>query len=411
MALSDPIVPVSPTADQIISATNASILIDFENNPDIVRINGILAYDSGSGFLNGYSGSIITWVDGKRIILNPPSSFTRDSTVTVHCEDDDVNQLDYSFIASMDQMTFTDDASNPDIIDLDGTNVFVVYEKRDPTRAGLNNIVINMRKHDPNTSEVEVITGTIAGFGRNPVSGKLLMFFNVNGVIYATEADASDVPVTLTDVTDLIDFDPVSIGEGLREDRTKIQYYAIQKYLQDTMKTKIGQGARIENERTPYASHMADPELLAADPVTLRIPRPSTEPEASAIYGYYVARIYRPYYTISGGLHFITIPEGEAWVDWTDDGRPLGVGYVVFPVYIFNIEQVIGPPTAFIEIPITFAGDILKTTGAGEGNRYIASIIQFLFVRIEPLTDTLKTLPGVGRRFTANITGFDPKGI
>jgi hypothetical protein len=268
-----------------------------------------------------------------------------------------------------------------------------------------------MRKHDPNTSEVEVISGRFVGYGRDPVTSKLLVFFNINGVIYATDADAIDAPVTLTDVTDLLDFVPTSPGVGRLDLPTKLQFYSVKKLLTDILKTSPGVGQRTTSIKTPFESHNPAPELIAADPVTIRIPPPTAEPELSAIYGYYVARLHLQTNTISGGFHFIAWVEGESWVDWIDSGRPQNVVYIVIPVYIFDdrVDPVEGPPTDYIEVPPTFAGDILKTS-PGVGQRLIATKVQFVAVKLEQ-TDILKTSPGVGRRFTANITGFDPKGI
>jgi hypothetical protein len=412
LALAAPIVPVSPVADQRISATNAAIIIDFEHNPNIVRINGVLAYQLGSGFLNGYSGGILTHPDGKRIYLDPPSAFTRDSVIPVHAEDDDVNGLDYNFIAAIDQMTTTDDASYPDIIDLDGTNVFVGYQKVDPTTGGFGGVTIYMRKHDPNTAEVEVITGELVSYGRHPTSGNILAFININGVIYVTDAPASDTPVTLTDVSDALDYVPAITGVGRKSQRDKLQFYSVNKYITDTFKTTTGPGLYVEKLKTPYESANPTPTIIGSDPIKIRIPKPTSDPEQSAIYGYYVARVYLPTNTISGGLHFISFPAGADYVDWEDEGRPHEVGYIVYPVYFFSddqVDEIVGPPTDYLEIPPFLGADeVPATTGVG---RY-TELTKTQYYRLEKLiTDTMRTTTGVGRWFSITVTGFGSKGV
>jgi len=412
MALSAPIVPVSPIADQTIAATNMSILIDFQNNPYLVRINNVLAYESGSGFLNGYTGDIITWTDGKRIVLNPPAAFTRDSTVPVHAEDDTVNELDYTFVATIDQMTDTDDASHPDIIDIDGTNIFVGYEKRDPTSAEIGAISINMRKHDPNTSEVEVITGSFVGFGTNPVSGKLITFININNVIYATEALASDLPATLSPVSDLLDYVAIAPGSGKYKVLTKQQFYSRKFIYTDDVPLTPGAGVYYSILKTPYESANPTPDIIGTDPVVLRIPRPTSEPEQSAIQGFYVARVYLPTNTISGGYDYIALPEGESFVDWSDSGKPYDMGYIIICVYQFNddqVELINGPRSEYIEIPPFLGADIMPLS-PGNGLYYVLTKKQFIPVSYE-YTDTLELNTGVGRSYNVTVTGFGSKGI
>lgn len=409
MALSAPIVPVSPVADQRVSATNASIIIDFENNPNIIRINAVLAYQAGSGFLNGYSGSIITWTDGKRIILNPPSAFTRDSVIPVHCEDDSINVLDYIFIASIDQMTFTDDASNPDIIDIDGTNVFVSYDKRDPASAEIGGISINMRKHDPNTSEVEVIVGEFCGLGYNPDIGKLLAFFNINGVIYASDALPADLPVTLTNVTDLTDYAPTVPGDDSIESRDKTQYYSLKSTVADTIRTNVGSSYLKEYELNP-GDYNPTPELISIDPVVIRIGPPTADPEASAIYGYLVSRLYKPTGTFSGGWQFV--PWSPPYVDFVDGGRALNVTYVVIALYLYRDNQTVpdnGPPMYVELADIVFGADLVP---AYLGSSYLKSESKTQFTAIKNYpTDTIRTNPGSSYLYGLTITGFGSKGI
>ncbi len=406
------ITPISPVHDQKIAATNASIIIDFDNNPKLVRINNILAYDNISGFQNFYTGNIITYDSKKRIILNPPSSFIRDATIPVHAEDDNINELDYYFTSSIDQMTTSDDASYPDIIDIDGTNVFVGYEKRDPTSSAIGAISINMRKHDPNTAEVEVITGRFIGYGVNPVSGKLITFININDVIYATEALASDLPVTLTSVSDLRDYLAISPGVGLKGPTSKTQFYVRKLTKTDTIRTTPGAGNWYESFKTPYASANPVPQIISIDPIILRIPYPTSEPEQSAIQGYYVARVYLPTNTISGGFHFVAFPEGATFVDWADEGKPFDVGYIVIGVYKFSedqVEDIEGPRSDYIEIPPLLGADILPVS-PGNGLYSFTTKIQYIRVSYE-YDDTIRTTPGVGRWSSISVDGFGSKGI
>lgn len=406
------ITPISPVHDQKIAATNASIIIDFDNNPKLVRINNVLAYDNISGFQNFYTGSIITYDSKKRIILNPPSAFARESIIPVHAEDDNINELDYYFISSIDQMTTSDDASYPDIIDIDGTNIFVGYEKRDPTSSAIGSISINMRKHDPNTAEVEVITGRFVGYGVNPVSGKLITFININDIIYATEALATDLPVTLTDVSGLIDYLAISPGIGLNGPIDKTQFYSRKSTKTDTIRTTPGAGSWHELFKTPYKSANPVPQIISVDPIILRIPKPISEPEQSAIQGYYIARIYLPTNTISGGFHFIAFPEDESFVDWEDEGKPYGVGYIIIGVYKFNedqVEEIEGPRSDYIEIPPLLGADVLPIV-SGNGLYSFITKIQYIRVSYE-YGDTIRTTPGIGRWSSISVDGFGSKGI
>ncbi|HEC72003.1 MAG: hypothetical protein ACTSW7_01225 [Candidatus Thorarchaeota archaeon] len=407
-----PITPISPVADQTIGATNMSIIIDFDNNPALVRVNSILAWDDISGFQNFFTGGVISYDSKKRIYLDTPSNFTRDAVVPVHAEDDSVNELDYSFIAAIDQMTTTDDASHPDIIDIDGTNVFVGYEKRDPTSSAFGAITINMRKHDPNTSEVEVISGRLVGYGTNPVSGKLIMFININDIIYATEALASDLPVTLTDVSGLNDYAPVTPGVGLKGPVEITQFYSVKSTETDIIRTTPGVGRKYEFDKTPYKSANPVPEIISVDPIILRIPPPISEPELSAIKGYYVARVYLPTNTISGGFHYIAFPEGASFVDWEDEGKPFGVGYIIIGVYQFDEEhqEIEGPRSDVLVVPPFLGADLIRTT-PGTGLHYSISITQYHVEVLEDGTDIIRTTPGVGRWSSVSVDGFGSKGI
>lgn len=134
----------SPAPNETLLARTVPVIIDIVEPVDgvntatiIVTVNGQQAYASNS-FQNGWTGSLLARPqgDGRRLVLNTPTPFPKNSqvNVTVNASSSTgivMTQFAYPFFVQIEQVTNTDDVSVPRIINtgpfqLNGTVAIVI---------------------------------------------------------------------------------------------------------------------------------------------------------------------------------------------------------------------------------------------------------------------------------------------
>ena len=413
-ALIEPITPRTPVDEEVLVHKNTDVIIDTHEEITTVIIDDITAYDSSASpsFQNGWTGEIGQIPGGWRTILTPPSVYeiADQPELTVNTAS---HSLSYLLEIGTEQLTDTNDASVPRILDIDGTNILVGY--------GRDTGNIYLRKIEPDTGEVKLVTGKHFALGHNPYTNKAAIVFNINGSLFLTEADPGDTPNTIIDPTILRDQIEVAIGTGEASVQSQeiqgkqfqlvyiTEYPPIKKFIPEDVYTHIGDGRIPVITTSPHSEQQA-PIFINFDPPVIRIARPSEEPEKSALVAYYVIH-YFPATGAIGSMHYLEIAPTENFIDFEDTHTPEGVVYTVIPVYNFlgygQDEE--GPMSPFEIPPPTAGADIIRTyVGTGHSKE-----IELTFYTIlkNVKTDEIFTHTGQGRAFSVSIEGFDSIGI
>ena len=414
-ALSGPITPRTPVDEELLVHKNTDIIIDTYEEVNTVVIDDVTVYDSAAGpsFQSGWTGEVGQITGGWRIVLIPPVAYD----IADHPEVI-VNTASYSlsYISEIgtEQLTATNDASVPRILDIDGTNIVVGY--------GRDTGNIYLRKIEPDTGETKLVIGKHFALGYNPYTSKTALVFNINGSLFLTEADPADTPNTITDPTILKDQIETAIGSGHASVQSQeiqgkqfqlvhiTEFPPIKKFLLEDVYTHIGEGRKPVMTTSPHAEQQA-PIFISFDPPAIRIVRPTEEPEASALVGYYVVH-YFPATGAIGSTHYVAIDPGDTFVDFEDTHTIDGVVYTVIPVYNFlgygPDEE--GPMSPFEIPPPTAGADIIRTyIGAGYVGRAELTALYTVLKDVE--TDDIFTHIGQGRAFSVAIEGFGSIGI
>jgi len=276
--VAEAIVPVYPAAEERLVSTGESLAIAFElEDPLTVTVGGTLAYDDGlvPKFRNGWLGSYLDDAAGKRLILEPPASFTIYSNVSVVVTTAS-HSKSYFFRVATEQVTTTGDVESPRISEAAASNIWVGY-----TRGG--NLVL--RRGDPLTPEVTVIPASQWDHGYDPTLGKYLLYWTDNGKVFYSTADPTDTPISLPQP---------SVVNSL----------AVEAFA--------GEDSIIRLKKFDQIS-MPQPVFKTRPPTaTLAIYKPTSDPNASRLIGF---NLYSLWHTTENLLHFIPVQPGDPF-DW-----------------------------------------------------------------------------------------------
>lgn len=417
-----PIVLVTPTDQEALVHDTTSLIIDSYEEPTTVTVDGTTVYNSSQApsFLQSWTGELKSIVGGYRLILDPPQNFSLGDVPSIVYNTASYT-LSYRAAIGTEALTSTNDADVPRIIDIDGTNILVGYAR--------DTGYIYLRKVDPLTSETQLVVGRYFAVGHNPYTNKAAVVFNINGSLYLTEANPSDLPSTIVDPTILKEeIEPISPGtsypleieeviQGTKFRQAYFTRYAPIKTasLDDINVYDLGDKGSLAKYQGINEVQDA-PFFISSEPPILRIPIPSSDPERSAIVGYYIVRYFLGASTY-GRLDFVTVPSGDLYVDFNETYVPSDIVYRVIPVYRFIDSQVPlerGPMSPWEDIPDVLGADILDTDSLGASSYKGNWEYSVRYGVIKELVDENiygNQLGGSGMRFEVEIEGYDKVGI
>lgn len=143
---------------------------------------------NGVSALAGWMALSIPVTGGLRLVLDQPSTMISGSVVNVSVTGSLSPVFSYLFQAGLRQITFTDDASVPRVVET-STAPWVAY-----SRVPGN---VYARRDDPLTDEVLVVPGDKVDVGYNEVSDEIEIVYIQNGKVFLVVGDVDDVPSTL----------------------------------------------------------------------------------------------------------------------------------------------------------------------------------------------------------------------
>jgi len=209
--------------EQLVAASTG-IIFDATESVTSVSVNGVVVWSSGAP-QNGWSGFTLVHPGGTRYVLDSPGVFTIGELKVVDIVGG-VTTLQYQFAIGMRQITTTDDAGSPRIVET-GDKPWVVYP-----RATGN---INARKDDPLTTEVPVVPGEVVDIGYNEISGEIEIVYIQNAKVFVVVGDDGDTPSTLVQPSILkSNFRTGGVGDNVSHVLTTVDFPPIKQFLQES---------------------------------------------------------------------------------------------------------------------------------------------------------------------------------
>jgi len=373
-----PIFPVSPREDERLVSTGTDIVIAFQlEDPLTVTVGGTLAYDDSlvPKFRNGWAGTYLDDVDGKRLVLTPPSSLTINTNYLVEVTTASYG-LDYTFRVGSQQITTTGDVERPKLTEATASELWIGY-----TRAG----ELVLRKGSPPGAETTVIASNDWDHGYDPTLGKYVLYWIDNGKVFYSVADPTDPPEVLPEVSvvnDQVTVVPAgSSGQEVFENRNE--------------------------QIQPVAIRTVPP-----DPLDILIYLPTGEPEADQIVGF---RLYKYFAGRFNEIAFVPATPGETNASYIDTGPYAeGVEYAARPVYEIG-GQVYEGPLSSPESPGEF-GDTVTVVPGGSSVHYVFDYGTFPPLVFYPL-DNVAVVPAgssshrVFEYLSYEIIEYDPSDL
>jgi hypothetical protein len=399
----------SPMDSEKLVPVDALVYAEFWNIPDLITVEGVTAYTDAGGFQNGWTGATVTYKDGNRIYLIPPSPFAIGTAVDVHLEDDSANSLDVQYVASSTQITTSDDKLSPRLTE-ESSEQWILYAGEDGR--------IYMRKGNPLTAEVDVVPGFRADVIWSSALSKFVIVYIDNGRLVYFTADPSDLPSTISapDVADDAIITRTGQGAEKVEGMGIVTKTPIKRAYDEDFETRTGQGAeKVEGmgivTKTPikravaedletrtgqgaYPSHrggnfttqdygmFTDTPTVAItgttpieNEVRIRIWRPTRHNDL--LVGFYVVKYTKATPNIVG---YVAITADDDYVEFVDPKLSewsfiysvfnRRSRYAALPVFEVNGKQILGLTGPSVEAPI-MSDETATRTGQGRHKLFV----------------------------------------
>lgn len=181
---------VTPQNGEQLVSVDTSIVLDFGVDPTTMYVDNVLVYDHNDtpAFKNSWSGVYLNDINGRRLILDPPTPFARGALVKVDANTV-TTTVTFLFLVTTAQITNDNDAKQPKISKI-STEIWLARIK-DLTGK------LQLRKGDPPGSETEVIPAQSVDIGYDSTLGKFVLLYTADGKVYYTTADPADLPEVL----------------------------------------------------------------------------------------------------------------------------------------------------------------------------------------------------------------------
>lgn len=333
------ITPVSPINKEKLVSVDTSILVNLTAPPTHVDVNGLTIFD-GAFFQNGWTGSLLNLAVGKRLVLTPPAPFSQNQVIEVYIQETGGDELIYRFETGTTQVTVSSDLNDPTLVVLPDGDVYLGYLK--------NSQEMYIRFTDPLSAEVKLIEAKAIDIGYDPTLNKIVVFFINNEKVYVSTADPGDGPnlilppaeAQLPNKAFATAFDntvlsaSASASEEYKQLTTTTVGVPVKVFVTPGDATVLSAAASSgEMSNSSSFPQTSSPVVISLDPRIIRIPRPSSYPESSMIVGFY---LYKGSLDYTGGRflpEFIPLPNGTAYVDYTDPAATPRATYSVLGVY------------------------------------------------------------------------------
>lgn len=385
------ITPVSPVNREKLVSDSTSITIDFTQPPVLVTVKGVTAYSSGI-FQNGWTGSLFNTLTGKRLALTNASNFILGEGVEVYVEETGGATLTYKFQIGVTQITTTGDAKNP-VVAITPLGQYVGYVRE--------NGAMYVRFINPLSPEVQLIQATVVDIGYDPNLNKIVVFFINNDKVYVTTADPGDGPNSILPPGEAstptkavaYPYDDVQTnvvgGSGLTQSFGTSTFLPVKTAPPvDSVQTAVVGGSGSLPSVFSGFPRTITPSIISDNPRIIRIHKPSTQPEASTIVGFYVYKTSANY--LGGRIisNLIVLPPGEEYVDFIDTAPTPKAFYAVICAYRNGqtsglIESTIGGLDTSLAGNIVFAFDLYPDSVNGGSGSYGAFAISGTFLPVK----------------------------
>lgn len=354
------VIPVTPVDREKLVAVTTNIVIDFTGSPASVTVDSTTVYDAGV-FLASWTGSLINVpTGGKRLVLTPPAEFGVGQLVEVNVVEVGGTPVSYVFQTGVRKATLTDDVSSPAVV-ITPAGDYLGYVKSPGT--------LYVRFLSPLSPEVQMIAASVVDIGYDPTLNKLIVFFVNNGVVYATTADPGDGPNTIlppgeaATPTKAVAYPYDDVKTGVTGGGGEYQTYSSAAFLPVKLAAPVDSvTTNVTGSEGPYGIYSGFPQsvtpiVVGINPRVLRIPRPTTQPEASQIVGFYLFKTSKNYATGRVIDVFIPIAENETYAEYTDPAPTPDAAYAVISVYRN------GQTTGLVQSPVGNSDTLLTATG------------------------------------------------
>lgn len=396
------ITPVAPVNREKLVPTSTSIIIDFTGTPTLVDVNSTVVFDGS--FQGGWMGSLINKPGGgKRLVLDPPSDFALGQLVTVDVTENGTENLVYIFETGTTQITTTDDASSPRVVET-GTSPsiepYIAYVRR-PGETYL-------RRDNPLTPEIKVVDGEIVDIGWDPTLQKLIVFFVNNGKVFVTTADPGDGPTSLTQPSALVDRYLAKTGSSGKssdfssQDFPPLKIVGLDNYV-------IGVGSSGRSSSFSGFPDTITPTVISLSPRIVRFSRPAEPASSTFAVGFIPLKFTKG---AMRRLPFVPLPEGAAFVDYEDPAENPGARYAALVVYTRGQSAglIEGPRGGAGSLPLAADVSSLKSGSSGRSVNFTSEDFPPLKLAV-PLDQYEVKVGSAGRSFSFTSTGFPPVGV
>jgi hypothetical protein len=417
-AYSGKITPITPINEERLVPLDTPVIIDFIDGPSSVYVNNVTVYSGGSG-QNGWTGTLITYDEGKRLILISPSDFISGSVNFIRVRSTEDDTLEYVFQAATYRLTSTYDAGSPKIVETNISNIWIGYSRNNELQGSLpadfypGNIYL--RKINPTTAETLVVPGTVVDIGYDSTLNKVIIYYVRNGRVFAVEADPGDLPTTLSQPRHLkSDVRTPAYGDSKNLGYSITEYPFLDKMIPQTVnfKANYGDSRNLSFNLSPYNATPTPVILggyLTDTQVIIRIPRVTSGEEANLLIGYVIVKY-------SGGtpneIGYIDISSGDAFVDFYDVAFTSETRYAVmcvYKTYSRSIETTKSLPGSKASVPMI--GQVVGfdgTYGNYKGINFSSTEYPFLD-KLVPDYPEISTYGDYKGLYWA-LQGFDPIG-
>jgi len=244
------IAPVTPLSGEKLVAQDTYISIDFPTQPTLVQVDGVTVYDGS--FQNGWFGSLKTYDNAKRLVLDPPAPFAIGQVPSVRAETASEN-MTYAFEVGTTRVTTTDNTSSPRVTEAD-VYTWLGYIKEPGA--------VCLRKLDPLTSEVNVLPGHVVEVGYDPDLAKVVILYELNGKVMMILANPDDLPEGIgypSVLNNKLQSPPMTTGEGKRFVPQENGHLALESW-DETPSTHVLDAASASTVRIHVQSLVSSPE-------------------------------------------------------------------------------------------------------------------------------------------------------
>lgn len=418
------ITPITPTPAEKLVARSTWLALDFDEQPEHVEVDGVVAYDLGS-WLNGWSGDQIDYGSKHRLILDAPAEFTIGHVVEVSASSA-TDSITFEFEVGTRQVTTTNDTWAPRIVNAGGTSWLAFVQEPGS---------LKMAKTDPLQVPAKVVSAEILDVGYDVATNKIVVVYVLHGKVYKVIGDPTDNASTLFEPDHLRD-EVKAGGLGEKLSATGVQTASFPPIKVPILETahvpalgeKLSATGVSENSFPPSKQSISQlvpvPELgekLSATGVSFSLTRGGYEQTPGVLTGYYE----------DGGPITIRVPRVEKVKPLTayepeqplfygyeilkgfDGLEPHPIGFIVWPEVDPDFVDFVDDFTGSWDVAKEFVYYLRGYYYKHEGSREIVRSSQIgAGDRVPRLADVVR-VPSLGNSssFSVQLTGYDPIGV